>query len=224
MAKDNIKSAVSLTELPLEMLEAYRNTVVKSANQKARRLESWAQKYNEVNPKHPTKVLGFSHAKYSRENQRLYGSERGREKQHIAEKLTTEAEKRRYREQLLHQIKAAETFMQSESSSGKQYLTRGQRIAKTISDRYGIDITPDDLYSFFDSPQYRRWQEKFGYDSKQTLVSIGNVQRDNGDLSLPQFMNEFFQNRGEGRTLGVKTKKLKSPVSDKLPISKLKKR
>lgn len=224
MPKNDIKSAVSLTDLPLDMLEAYRNTVVKSANQKARRLESWAKNYNAQNPKHPTGVLNYSYAKYARENKRLYkGSKRGAEKVHKAEKMTTDAQKKQYAEQLMHQIKVAEQFMQSETSSGTKYMSIGERRAKTIRERYGIDISPDDLYTFFESPQYQRWMEKYNYNSKQALVSIGNVQRDN-DVSLQQFMKEFFQNRGKGRTLGVKSSKLKTPVSDKLPISQLKKR
>lgn len=228
MAKDNIKSAVSLTELPLEMLEAYRNTVVKSANQKARRLEVWVEQYNTKNPKHPSKVQKFAYARYSKENKRLYGGKgkeimiegekeliyRGKEKLDLAGKLTTEAEKQKYANQLRHQIAAAEQFINAPTSSGKSYLDVGRRRLATIKELYGIDIELDDLWTFFDSPQYKRWQEKFGYDSKQALISIGNVQRDNGDISLKQFMNEYFQNRGQGRTLGVRTKKLKNPVTD----------
>lgn len=200
---------IDLNELNIESLLELRNRTVKSANQKARRLREWEKKYNETHQEHPTKVANFALKTYEKENQLQYGSNRGREKV----KNATEKDRR----EILHEIAIARQFVNKISSSGTQYTKKGQKTVDTIFNRYGLKMTVDDLYTFFESPQYKRWSEKFNFSSTQSLVSIGNQLRDN-DITLKQFLEQSFIHK-EADTYEVKEVE---NVTDAIPFEHLK--
>lgn len=83
--------------------------------------------------------------------------------------------------QVASRLNKVRTFLSEKTSTvtGRQELASGT--SKTIKDRYGLDLTPDQLGAIFDGVLWKKLNTMF--DSKTAAKIIGSIQKHKGSLS-----------------------------------------
>ena len=83
--------------------------------------------------------------------------------------------------QVASRLNKVRTFLAEKTSTvtGRQELASGA--SKTIKDKYGLDLTPDQLGAIFDGVLWQKLNTMF--DSKTAAKIIGSIQKHKGSLS-----------------------------------------
>ena len=83
--------------------------------------------------------------------------------------------------QVASRLNKVRTFLSEKTSTvtGRQEIASGA--SKTIKDKYGLDLTPDQLGAIFDGVLWQKLNTMF--DSKTAAKIIGSIQKHKGSLS-----------------------------------------
>ena len=72
-------------------------------------------------------------------------------------------------------LKDVKRFLESPTSTPKGIKAKYNKTVKTIKERYGVDMTPEQLANYFESGIAKKFDEKYG--SKTALKSLGIIQK-----------------------------------------------
>ena len=72
-------------------------------------------------------------------------------------------------------LKDVKRFLESPTSTPKGIKAKYNKTVKTIKEKYGVDMTPEQLANYFESGIAKKFDEKYG--SKTALKSLGIIQK-----------------------------------------------
>lgn len=149
------------------MLSDYKR-MAKSADQKLRRLEKLSQQQGYQ------QVLRYAYAEAMNALQSFGGAKRFDTKPPMTEKGNIDLR------QLKRKMNAIEQFMEKPTSNKRGIEATYNKRSQTIKERYGVELTPDETKSFYESALWTKLNSRFG--SKTAMKIIAKVQENIDDL------------------------------------------
>ena len=180
--KEIMKPGFQLPSDYNELVSVYR-TLAKTADQRLVRLESYAYDENMGN------VLQWAYARAQRDIEQWSGSE--------AKRFNTAPPTKK--QSLIAKIKDIQTFIEAPSSTKQGIKNVYQKRAQTINEKYGTNLTWENIGDFFESEMYKKLEDKYGSDL--VLKVLAAIDKSKKEQSKAKKMQEEANKSTKDKTV-----------------------